>query len=112
MKADTLAVLFQDNFLLAINKPPGLLSLPDGYDPNLPHLRSLLEPQYGPLWVLHRLDRDTSGVILLARDTQTHRAMNGQFEKHQVVKTYHALVQGSPEWHEKDVTLRLRPDGG
>jgi tRNA pseudouridine32 synthase/23S rRNA pseudouridine746 synthase len=104
-------VLYQDAALLVINKPAGLASLPEGYDPTLPHLKSLLEPKYGPLWVVHRLDKDTSGVLVLARTAAAHRSLNTQFERHTVVKIYHALVIGEAEWQEKTVDFALRPNG-
>jgi len=104
-------ILYQDEALLVINKPAGLSTLPDGYNPSLPHIKSVLEQQYGPLWIVHRLDKDTSGVLLLARSAEAHRSLNTQFEKHLVSKVYHALVFGNPEWQEKTVSLPLRPNG-
>lgn len=104
-------VLFQDSALLVINKPAGLATLPDGYNPSLPHIKSLLEQQYGPLWIVHRLDKNTSGVLLLARTADAHRSMNTQFEQHQVGKVYHALVVGNPGWKDRTVDLPLRPNG-
>ena len=104
-------VLFQDDALLVVNKPAGLSTLPDGYNPSLPHIKKVLEQQAGPLWIVHRLDKETSGVLLLARSSDAHRSLNTQFEKHQVSKVYHALVEGNPEWQEKTVSLPLRPNG-
>ena len=104
-------VLFSDAALLAVNKPAGLATLPDGYNPSLPHIKSLLEAQYGRLWIVHRLDKETSGVLLLARSAQAHRLLNTQFEKHLVSKVYHAVVRGNIAWIEKTVDLPLRPNG-
>jgi len=104
-------VLWEDTAVVVVCKPAGLPALPDGYDPEAPHLRSILEPLYGKLWMLHRLDRDTSGVLVLARTAETHRAINTQFEQRRVEKLYHALVVGVPTWEEKSVNLRLRPNG-
>lgn len=104
-------VLWSDDHLLLINKPPGLLSLPDGYDPSLPHLKSVLEPAFGRLWIAHRLDRETSGIIVLGRSRHAHRQLNAQFEGRKVEKTYHALVVGTPSWDEEQVEYPLRPDG-
>jgi RluA family pseudouridine synthase len=104
-------VLFQDPAVLVINKPAGLATLPDGYDPTLPHIKSLLEHRYGPLWIVHRLDKDTSGVLLLARSAAAHRSLNTQFERHHIVKIYHALVIGNPGWQEKTINLPLKPNG-
>ena len=77
-------LLFSDEALLVVNKPAGLSTLPDGYNPSLPHIKSVLERQFGHLWIVHRLDKDTSGVLLLARSAEAHRALNTQFEQHRV----------------------------
>jgi tRNA pseudouridine32 synthase/23S rRNA pseudouridine746 synthase len=104
-------VLYIDDAVLVVNKPAGLPSLLDGYHPDLPHLRSLLEPAYGRLWVVHRLDKETSGVLVLARSADAHRSLNTQFEVHEVGKLYHALAGSSPVWDEKTIHLRLRVNG-
>jgi len=114
MSADNppIPILYCDDVLLAIDKPAGLRSLPDGYDPSAPHVRSLLEPYFGRLWIVHRLDRGTSGVLLLARSAEAHRALNRQFDHRQVKKVYHALVAGSLDWEVKTLDLPLRIDVG
>jgi RluA family pseudouridine synthase len=101
-------VLFTDAALLVVNKPAGLSTLPDGYNPSLPHVKSLLEKDFGRLWTVHRLDKNTSGVLLFARTAQAHRALNTQFEQHSVAKLYHALVVGVPPWEAQTVDLPLR----
>lgn len=105
-------ILYSDEAVLVIDKPAGLHTLPDGYDPALPHVRSLLEPEYGRLWIVHRLDRETSGVLVLARTAEAHRSLNTQFEQHQVRKVYHALVEGCPAWQETTANLPLRVNVG
>lgn len=105
-------IIYQDEALLAIDKPAGLHTLPDGYNPNLPHVRGLLESEFGRLWFVHRLDRMTSGVLLLARNAEAHRNLNTQFEQHLVRKIYHALVIGSPAWQETTSSLPLRTNVG
>ena len=104
-------VLFCDATLLVVNKPAGLRSLPDGYNQALPHVKSALEQEYGRLWIVHRLDKETSGVLLLARSSEAHRLLNTQFEQHLVFKVYHALVIGDPQWDEKTIRLPLRSNG-
>lgn len=104
-------VLFSDESLLVVNKPAGLSTLPDGFNPTLPYIKSVLERHYGRLWIVHRLDKDTSGVLLLARSAEAHRALNTQFEQHRVSKVYHALVVGSPEWQDQTIKLPLKPNG-
>jgi RluA family pseudouridine synthase len=71
----------------------------------------VLEPHFGRLWIVHRLDKETSGVLALARNAPAHRALNTQFEQGAVRKIYHALVFGLVEWEEKTVDLPLRPNG-
>src|SRR4030042_2437013 len=104
-------ILYQDEPLLVVDKPAGLSTLPDGYNPTLPHVKSVLERQVGRLWIVHRLDKQTSGVLLLARSAEAHRSLNTQFEQHLTSKIYHALVEGNPEWIEKTINLPLRPNG-
>jgi tRNA pseudouridine32 synthase/23S rRNA pseudouridine746 synthase len=104
-------VLYLDDYLLVVAKPAGLPTLVDGYHPEAPFLVGVLKETYPALWVVHRLDRQTSGVIVFARTAAAHRALNTQFEQRQAVKTYHALVQGSPAWDSRSIHLRLRADG-
>jgi RluA family pseudouridine synthase len=105
-----LPVVFEDELLLVVNKPAGLLSLPDGYIPDAPDLLTVLQPTFGKLWIVHRLDRETSGVIVLARNEQTHAALNSQFENRLVSKVYHALINGNPVWDERTISAPLRVD--
>jgi len=110
VKSD-IPILWSDAALLVVNKPAGLPTLPDGYHPDSPCLVRTLESSCGRLWVVHRLDRYTSGVLVLARSPEAHRALNIQFDRRQIVKVYHALVVGAPSWAERTVSLRLRADG-
>jgi RluA family pseudouridine synthase len=103
-------VMWADETLLVLNKPAGLLVIRGGYG-NDPYLAELLEPTYGRIWIVHRLDRPTSGVLVVARTADAHRNLNTQFEQRDVNKVYHALVKGSPSWSEYTVRLALRRDG-
>ncbi len=103
--------LYLDEALLVVNKPAGLPTLVDGYQRQAPFLAGLLTQLYGRVWVVHRLDKDTSGVIVFARTAQAHRELNSQFEQRRASKVYHALVVGQPEWDKKNIDLPLRPDG-
>jgi RluA family pseudouridine synthase len=107
----TLSLLFSDDHLLAVNKPAGLPTLPDGYDKTAPCLINLLKQQYDRVWVIHRLDKATSGVIVFARTKEAHRTLNIAFDSREVHKVYHAIVIGAPVWDEHTIDLRLRPDG-
>jgi RluA family pseudouridine synthase len=103
--------IYSDAAILVINKPAGLRTLPDGYDPAIEHVASVLADQYGQLWIVHRLDKETSGILVLARTAEAHRALNSQFDQHLVKKTYHAIVDGCPAWHSKIIQTPLRVNG-
>ncbi len=103
--------IYCDAAILVINKPAGLRTLPDGYDPSREHVASVLTERYGPLWIVHRLDKETSGILVLARSAEAHRALNSQFEAHLVNKTYHAIVAGCPAWRTKTIQSALRVNG-
>ncbi|NJR69587.1 MAG: RluA family pseudouridine synthase [Synechococcales cyanobacterium CRU_2_2] len=94
--AATLPVLYEDEFLLAIDKPAGLLSVPgrtaDRQDSALRRLRQLRPTQ--TLIPVHRLDQATSGILLFAKDPQSHSLLSRQFQQRQVEKIYEALVVG------------------
>jgi tRNA pseudouridine32 synthase / 23S rRNA pseudouridine746 synthase len=83
---------------LVVNKPPGIAAIPAREEEPAQSLRHLLQTQLDcPLWVVHRLDRDTSGVMILARDADAHRALNLAFQHGQVGKRYLAWTLGAPE---------------
>lgn len=105
-------IIWEDEHILVINKPAGLLSLPDGFDPSREHLKGVLSPQYESLWIVHRLDRFTSGVMVLARNAAAHKHLNTQFQERQVKKTYRALIVGDPKWDSLHVDQPLRVNRG
>ena len=89
-----LEVLHEDGALLAVAKPPGRLVVP-GRGPAERTLQAELEEGFGRLWVVHRLDRGTSGVLLFARSAEAHRAVNLAFDRREVGKVYLAFVRGT-----------------
>jgi len=108
---DEVSIIWADFHLVVVNKPAGLPTLPDGYVKDAPNLVEILNRLYDRVWVVHRLDRDTSGVIVFARSAEIHRALNTQFDTRRVSKIYHAIVRGTPEWDAIVVDQSLRPDG-
>ena len=105
-------ILYKDEHIIVINKPAGIPVLPDGWEQDAPYLVKTLEEEFGKVWVIHRLDKGTSGVIVFARDAESHRALNTQFENHEAQKTYHAIVEGNPKWDEKVTKFPLRANVG
>ena len=107
----SIEILHQDDTILAVNKPAGLPVIPDGFDAKKPNLQSLLSQTFGRLWVVHRLDLDTSGILLFARSAEVHRQLNLQFEHHVILKLYHLLAWGTLDWETRVVSLPLRVNG-
>jgi RluA family pseudouridine synthase len=105
-------VLFEDTDFLFVNKPAGLSVLPEGWNKEAPCLIKLMEAEIGRLWVVHRLDKVTSGVLVLARNAPAHRALNLLFEHRQVTKKYHSILVGIPNWTNIQVSLPLKIDSG
>jgi 23S rRNA pseudouridine955/2504/2580 synthase/23S rRNA pseudouridine1911/1915/1917 synthase len=105
-------ILYKDEHLLVVNKPAGLSVLPEGWEPDAPYLVKMLEEAHGKIWVIHRIDKITSGVVVFALTADAHRSLNIQFEKHQVEKKYHAIVNGLPMWNEKVTKFPLRVNVG
>ena len=107
-----MSIIHEDGQILVIDKPAGLPILPDGWEKDAPYLMKMLEGDHAPLWVVHSLDKFTSGVMIFARDAETHRALNAQFEKREAGKIYHAIVEGNPEWEERIAKRPLRVNVG
>jgi len=109
----TLPILYEDKWLIAVNKPTGLLSVPGRYsdrqDSVLSRLRHLL-PDGMVLASVHRLDQETSGILLLARDRQTHRQLSRQFQQRQVHKVYEAVLSGFVITDQGTIELPLWAD--
>ncbi|MBP5520184.1 MAG: RluA family pseudouridine synthase [Treponema sp.] len=105
------SVIFANDDFIVLNKRSGILIAADRYNPEAPRLDLLAEKEFGKLFAVHRIDKDTSGLIIYARNAETQRALSMQFEKREVHKTYHALVYGRPMWETLDVKLPLLPDG-
>lgn len=105
-------IIFSDSDILVVNKPAGLSVLPEGWDKDAPYLVKLLEERYEKIWVVHRIDKSTSGIVIFALTADAHRSLNIQFEKHQVEKKYHAIFNGVPKWDEKTAKHPLRVNVG
>ena len=108
-----LPIIYEDKWLIAVNKPSGLLSVPGRYlenqDSVLSRLRNLL-PDSWDLTAVHRLDWETSGILLLARDKETSIQLRQQFEKKQVHKVYEAVLSGTVNVDTGTIDLPLWGD--
>ncbi len=92
MNIDT---LYEDDDILIVNKPAGMLVVPDRFNAALPSLNKTMEKKAGQkVWVVHRLDRDTSGVLCFAKNEIAHRYLSILFQERDVNKYYAGLVTG------------------
>jgi RluA family pseudouridine synthase len=106
----SIPVIYDDAFLVAVNKPAGLAVVPAAGQHQDDCVRGRLERELGAtLWVVHRLDRETSGVLLLARTPEVHRALCLAFEERRVRKTYVAFTFGIPAPREGRIGTPLHP---
>lgn len=98
--ADNLRIVYEDKHLVAIEKPEGLLSVSTAFEKNDTAF-SLLKKHYHPrkVYVVHRIDQDTSGVMVFALSEESMTGLKEHFEKHDINRSYYAIVEGkvSPE---------------
>lgn len=102
-------ILWEDDQLLLLNKSAGVLSIPDRFSPEKPNLYQLLNDQYGKVFIVHRLDKDTSGLICFAKTEEAHKLLSRQFEQRTTEKIYLALCDGIPLKKEGDIELGIAP---
>lgn len=107
MKKNSINIIFEDENYLFINKESGMLSIPDRYNHNLPNLKKILEEKYGSIFVVHRLDKDTSGIIMFAKNADAHKYANEMFENQDIERIYHVFVKGAfpADYLEIDIPL-------
>jgi tRNA pseudouridine32 synthase/23S rRNA pseudouridine746 synthase len=103
-------IVYEDEALLLVAKPEGLLSVPGLGDDKQDCLVSRLQSRYPGARIVHRLDRDTSGIMVLARNADVHRELSRQFQDREVDKVYVALITGHPAEDGGDIDLPLRYD--
>ena len=110
-KGKQLEKIYEDDFMLVVNKPPGLLSVPgkDIQDSVYQRIVSEYPNATGPIMV-HRLDQDTSGLMLIAKTKAIHKALQQQFLDKRIKKRYVALLDGELENTEGVIDLPLRVD--
>lgn len=105
------AIVYEDNALIAISKPSGIPSIPERKPSGNDLLSILSSERKEKFYVVHRLDKDVSGVILFAKNQEVHRILNRLFESRLVEKTYIALVHGVIENKEMWIDAPIRRFG-
>lgn len=96
LNKNKLDILFENDDLVAVNKASGMLTIPDRFNTELSSLYNFLQKQYDQIFTVHRLDRDTSGVVIFAKNEATHKWLSGLFENRTIDKHYLGIVKGSP----------------
>lgn len=101
-------IIFENDQFIAINKPAGMLSIPDRVQSE-PSLKDFLLQKYGKIYTVHRLDKGTSGVIVFAKDEDTHKQLSVLFEGRDVSKIYTGLVHGIVHPPTGSITVPIMP---
>lgn len=107
MNSKDLKIIFEDEHLIAVDKPAGVLTIQDRFNPQLPNLSGLLKKINPEIIPVHRLDKFTSGVNVFAKNAESHKILSLAFQTREVEKYYYAIVDGapSPESGKIDVPL-------
>jgi 23S rRNA pseudouridine1911/1915/1917 synthase len=112
MKTPEFTILYEDEGMVAVNKETGIPVGADRWDGTKKRLDQLLQDFLGlRLYTAHRIDQDTSGLVIFAKGGDLHRRLSRAFEGRLVRKRYLAVVQGRPAWGETVCDLPLAPDG-
>ena len=110
-KAKEMRIIYDDEYLLAVFKPAGMLAVRGNVD--APSVESVIQETYpdvsGPL-IVHRLDMDTSGIMIIAKNKDIHKALQIQFYKHEIRKRYIALLDGIVKDDKGTIALPLSPN--
>ena len=113
-KAKLFSVIYKDSSIAVLNKGSGVLVAADRWNPDAPRLdlaaASICEGDER-LFAVHRIDKETSGLVVYALDGEAHKSLCAQFENRKVKKAYHALICGNPAWEKIEVREPLRADG-
>ena len=107
MKASRWNIIHEDEQIIVIDKPADWSSVPDRFDESKQNIYSSLTQYREKIFMVHRLDRETSGVMVLAKTEDAHKSLSQQFENRQVNKCYHAFIESSPLEDEFEVDAAI-----
>lgn len=107
---EPILVLYEDRDLLFVRKPDLLLTIPGRHPLNKDCLITRLQRDYPSASIVHRLDLDTSGIMVIPLNKETHAEISRQFQQRKVSKSYEAIVYGSVEKDEGEVELPIACD--
>ncbi|MEI7963995.1 MAG: RluA family pseudouridine synthase [Chitinophagaceae bacterium] len=95
MQKNSPEIIFENDDFLAVNKPAGLLTIPDRTQSEK-SLKDILIEKYGAIYTVHRLDKDTSGLVIFAKNEATHKYFSQLFEERKIEKYYLGIMHGTP----------------
>jgi len=106
-------VIFENENFIAVNKAAGISVGGDRWDESKERLDKLLERdlKLAKIFTVHRIDKETSGLVVFAKNRETHRLLSTSFEQRDIEKRYIAVVHGRPSWKETSCDLALVPNG-
>lgn len=104
-------IIFEDDNHIVVNKPPFVASLDERGGSGEVNILRLAKQYSADAQVCHRLDKETSGAIIIAKNPEAYRSVAMQFEKRKVKKTYHAIVDGQVTFEELFIDLPILNDG-
>ena len=112
-KTEPFTVIYEDDHIIAVNKMSGIAVCADRWDDSKERLDKLLAAylKMEKVFIVHRIDRDTSGLVVFAKDEGAHKKLSAAFEGRQIKKRYIAVTHGRPVWKETVCDLPLVPDG-
>ena len=110
MNTDELNIIYEDNDIIVVNKPAGVLTIPDRFDLTIPNIRTIADGIYRQIFIVHRLDRETSGILILAKNAEAHKDLSMQFENLSVKRLYHAVTEQIIHQDSLKIDLPLMPD--
>ena len=110
MAKNPFTIVFENEAFVAINKPAGLLSIPDR-EQSEKSLKEMLIEKYGAIFTVHRLDKDTSGLIIFAKNEEAHKYFSRLFEERKIEKYYLGIVLGCPAAEKGEIDAPIAEHG-
>lgn len=104
-----LQIIHEDDDLVIVNKPANYLSIPDRFDETKPNVLTFLNEKFGKIYTVHRLDKETSGILSFAKNEIAHKDLSRQFQEKTIQKIYHVLVDGILIPEEGEINQGIAP---
>jgi RluA family pseudouridine synthase len=113
MKHPLFSLVYEDTHIVAVDKSSGIAVSPDRWDLSRERLDKLVAESLSlqKIYTVHRIDRETSGLVVFAKNSEAHKSLSMAFENRQIKKRYIAVVGGRPSWKETACDLALVPNG-